>query len=355
MANSYRRFAKAAAVGLALGSAAANAGVIQGTYLADGITGGARWDYAPRTLTIFGQPRDRSLSNGLSFNMQGGSFQAYRDLFSWSGGTPPSVADFKTAVEQAFDAWTVMDPVSRFGTKLSFRFDSTVAVAGISTVNAFSRDGAEIDLFGSGAAGLWGSSSAGIRGLTTVAVEDELTVKLTSGVANYFGSRVISGADIVMNSQSSAQYTLDSFRRILTHEIGHAIGLGDVDVGTVKFIDNNYDGTSAASRAATLSDSWASLVNPLDPSNSAGLRVYTLSPGVFSTAGVNLLMESNGLGVWPGNPLSDTTPLTNDEYGTRQFLYPDLAPVPVPEPAEYLLFGLGLLAVAARVRALRAR
>ncbi len=45
-------------------------------------------------------------------------------------------------------------------------------------------------------------------------------------------------------------------------------------------------------------------------------------------------MESNGLGINDGYPLSNLVPLTKDEYGMRQFLYPVVA---VPEPASLLL------------------
>lgn len=70
-------------------------------------------------------------------------------------------------------------------------------------------------------------------------------------------------------------------------------------------------------------------------------------PGTF-TPGVNILMESFGLGIASGNPVGGLFPLTNDDYGTRQFLYPSAAPV--PEPATVLLLGTGLAAVAARRR-----
>ena len=63
-------------------------------------------------------------------------------------------------------------------------------------------------------------------------------------------------------------------------------------------------------------------------------------------AGVDLLMESRGLGIGPSNPVTKLVPLTNDEFGTRQFLYPDTRRV--PEPAALALFGIGIAAVTAR-------
>ena len=86
------------------------------------------------------------------------------------------------------------------------------------------------------------------------------------------GSFAIAGADIILNSNAGAVYSLDLFRRLLTHEIGHALGLGDVegDISPARFIDDNYDGSTSASALATLTNSWAMLVNPLNPGASAG-------------------------------------------------------------------------------------
>ena len=92
------------------------------------------------------------------------------------------------------------------------------------------------------------------------------------------------------------------------------------------FIDDNYDGTTSATALATLTNSWALRVNPHDPAASP-LALYAVAdadPGI-RTPGVNLLMESKGLGISnPGNPVTNLVPLTNDEFATRQFLYPSL-------------------------------
>lgn len=341
--NECRRAVGVAAILAMAFAPTATAGVLAASV--DGLSGGARWDYAPRTIDVSGNIRDRSLSNGLTFNLQGGGYEAYRDFFTWSA--TPSVTAFQAAVEQAFHAWTIVDPVSGFGTKLSFSFDNSVGVRGITNNRLIDPDGAEIDLFASDASVLFGANS-GTRGETRIAAEASLVlnpsnkVTLTSGTTNY-SSTVIIGADIVMNSQVSAVYNLNTFRRILTHEIGHALGLEDVDVGTVKFIDDNFDNSQ---RVATLSNSWADLVDPLNPEASSGLQVYSLTPPVFASSGVDLLMESNGLGVSASNPLTNLQPLTNDEFAMRQFLYPELSPTAVPEPGEYVLFGVGLVTLA---------
>jgi hypothetical protein len=56
---------------------------------------------------------------------------------------------------------------------------------------------------------------------------------------------------------------------------------------------------------------------------------------------VNILMESNGLGIAAGNPVTELVPLRNDDYGTRQFLYPML----IPEPSTLALSAAGLMAL----------
>jgi hypothetical protein len=301
-----------------------------------GLAGGFRWDADPLTLGGL----ERSLNNGLRYSLQGGSYEAFRDSFSWQGGTPPSVADFQLAVEQAFNAWTVVDPVTGLDSSLSFVADLATAVD--NTVSGGVRQGAEIDLFA------FNFGDAGTRGDASFSAFFD-TVTLTSGTTNYAGGGPISGADIRINNNTGALYTLDVFRLLLTHEIGHTLGLADVDINSGPngtFIDDNY---SSANALATLTNSWALLVNALNPAASVGLSLFTVANGNpgFDTPGVNILMESEGLGGQFGN----LTPLVNDDYGGRQFLYPSLNVV--PEPASMVLFGIGgvgLLAVARRKR-----
>ena len=116
------------------------------------------------------------------------------------------------------------------------------------------------------------------------------------------------------------------------------------------FIDDNFN---PADPAGTLNNSWAALVNPLNPSGSALLARYSIG-NASTAAGVNLLMESNGLGISADNPVTNTQPLTDDEFGTRQFLYPSLTPVPEPGVLGLWAAGLAGLGVALRKRRLAA-
>ncbi len=286
--------------------------------------GGFRWDFAPLAVGDL----ERSLDGGLRFSLEGGSYQALLNSFFWFGG-PPALVDFQASVDRAFSSWTVGDPVTGLPGTFSFVPDlATPVVPGMA--------GAEIDVFATDL------GDAGLRAFASFSVCCG-PVTLTSGTTGYPGS-AISGADITVNSNPGALYTLDLFRRLLTHEIGHALGLGDVegDLSPGRFIDDNLDLTSGLTAQATLTNSWALLVDPFNPSMSL-LGRFTVpggDPGI-GTLGVDILMESRGLGIGPTNPVSNLIPQTNDEYGTRQFLYP--AVTTVPEPGTAVLVGFGLL------------
>lgn len=316
----------------------AHAGAILG-FSGAGLTGGFRWDADPFSVDLGGTLYERSLDGGLRYSLEGGSYEAFRDLFSWV--LLPSVADFTAAIDAAFAAWASVDPVTGLGTDLSFVADLGTPVVGTLNGGGVDPRGAEIDLFASDDANSWdpGDPSTKAEALITRSTTNLAT--LTSGTPDYAGASAITGADITFNSDGL--YTLDFFRRLLTHEIGHTLGFLDAegDFSGTSFVDDNYDGTSNATGLATLTNSWALLVNPLDPAASPLSRymVPWPNPGGTTSPGVDLLMESRGLGAGPGttNPLSNLVPLTNDDYGSRQFLYPYVAPVAAPEPATLLL------------------
>ena len=91
--------------------------------------GGSRWDAAPRMANLGGTNFERSLNGGLRYSLQGGSFQAFRDRFTWQAGQP-TVAAFQMAVQQAFDAWTVPDPATGLTSQLAFVADVGTPVVG---------------------------------------------------------------------------------------------------------------------------------------------------------------------------------------------------------------------------------
>src|SRR5262249_13422144 len=131
---------------------------------------------------------------------------------------------------------------------------------------------------------------------------------LMSGTTSYEGF-AISGSDIRFDP--ALTWTLDLFRRVLTHEIGHALGFAAFEqypgVGGAfsPFPHDNYDGTTSATAFATLTSSFALEINPLDPDSTPLLKIKSSlndDPGL-RTPGVDMLMESgipsaDGRGPW---------------------------------------------------------
>jgi hypothetical protein len=151
-------------------------------------------------------------------------------------------------------------------------------------------------------------------------------VTLTSGIEGY-PATVLSGADIRINTtfRNQAPWELEQFQRLLSHEIGHTLGLNDVDPWDgdpvfTPYYDDNYDATSDATALATLTNSFANSIDQLDPDNSPGLSPFepcsstrcNNTPG-FDSPGVHILMETDDI---------ESFVLQNDDFAGRQFLYP---------------------------------
>lgn len=295
-----------------------------------GKSNGGTMDKAPRwdsVNPVFGVGKNRSLVGGLEYNFEDGTLTKFFDKFSFVAGVTQGA--FSNAVTASFNAWSFRDSFVSFtktdtATVLDFKPESNDSLGGNQI------EGNEIDFFA--------RDLPTFRGLTSIWGVDE-KIRLTNDFYQppdgLFPSTQIYSADVVIDiNDNGAGWTLADWQATFTHELGHALGLGDAE--DAHFFDDDVFDPFLPNNGLVVNDAMTI--------NQAGDVRYLLSDwgqpckkGAADAQCAGILMRSEPTGLLA---------LAPDDVAGLHFLYP----VPEPETYAMLLAGLGLLSFVARRR-----
>lgn len=244
-----------------------------------------------------------SSTSGLSDGIQVGVATGFAQAFG--AQTAQEIAAVNQAVAGAIDAWE--SPVLGF----DVTFDAAVQEG--------EADGFEIDLFA-----VDSSHPAFFNniffGRANVATFSDSNRPLTNGMS--FAGDAISGADLFFATDRANTYAnyygfteqqrLDALKRLVMHEVGHALGLGHPNTNSPYLVEVNYDTDTDPLNPIA--------IDPRDP----------FADLIQSASADNMAIMSNaacGSGPEPC-PAFFFTSLRNDEIGGRDVLYPTVPPPP---------------------------
>jgi predicted Zn-dependent protease with MMP-like domain len=242
-----------------------------------------------------------SHSISVDYNFESGNVNDFKDLFTWDG-TAPSDTDFANAVAAALAVWSTEN------NNITLSKVNTAVVRDFG-VGGNKLEGTEIDIFAE-------DLSVGTLGETVLYGNSDdvaLTSNFSTGGGVFPSSTILSSEVAIDVDADGDNWTLAAWQATFVHELGHALGIGDAEVGSF------YDRDDTINNAMGINQGGDVRTGLSDKGDKT----------VAQTAGILMRSEFTGL-----------TALANDDKAAVDFFYP------VPEPSTLVLMGGSLLGLA---------